>query len=235
MRRRDGAEIAAMYARFGLLPIGGGDGAADGAGDGPADGAPDERETDAAVTMSTTPSGSTEQVIERAFEPITSQEELDRRISGRLSRQEQTLRKTIRDEITKELRAEAEQRATTEEGEFKTLYETSLADIAALREQLAAKEGEIKSRDRAALVERIAKRHNLPAEMAGRLQGETEDELNADAKALARVVGKAPPVETEGGRGRNQPKRTRTPQNMHQYGANLPIVAFSGGQSTPEG
>lgn len=48
--------------------------------------------------------------------------------------------------------------------------------------------GEIKGYKVAALKSRIAREKGIPQEMEGRLSGETEEEIQADADALAKII-----------------------------------------------
>ena len=52
---------------------------------------------------------------------------------------------------------------------------------------------ELESLRRQTLVQKVALDKGLPAQLAGRLQGSTEDELSADADALLALVSKQPP------------------------------------------
>lgn len=68
-------------------------------------------------------------------------------------------------------------------------YEQAVADIKTrngeLEQQLAR--------------ERVARKYNLPDDLAGRLQGATAEELEADAKALQKYAAPAEPVVLSGG------------------------------------
>jgi membrane protein involved in colicin uptake len=74
--------------------------------------------------------------------------------------------------------------AMTEQGKFKELYEAAekrAADEAAARAEL---EQRIKAQETALLRQRIATEKGLPAALVDRLQGETPEELAADADVL---------------------------------------------------
>jgi hypothetical protein len=75
----------------------------------------------------------------------------------------------------------AEQAALAEQGKFKELFEKSNTELEKLRSELAAK-------DRALLVEKTAQKFNLPTELRDRLRGDTAEELESDAKALAKFA-----------------------------------------------
>jgi hypothetical protein len=77
----------------------------------------------------------------------------------------------------------AQQERDTEAAKAKGEWET----IAKQREdELAALKAQINDRDLRDRKTAIAKAAGLPDDLAGRLQGETDDELEADAKALAK-------------------------------------------------
>lgn len=129
--------------------------------------------------------------MEEKFKPITTQEELDAAIGARLARQKESLengfksereslRKTIREHegTIGELRKAAEAFDKTKEAQEK--------ELGKLRER-------VKGFERTALTERAAEAAGLSRAFAARLRGETEEELTADAKELAKLV--APPQE----------------------------------------
>lgn len=88
-------------------------------------------------------------------------------------------------------KADAEAKALAEQGNFKTLYEKAQADLQAERQAKAAIELSLKR-------ERIAQEIGLPALLAERLRGETDEELRADAKALLGVAKGAMPTHAVG-------------------------------------
>jgi hypothetical protein len=75
----------------------------------------------------------------------------------------------------------AEEQKLKEQGEYKTLLEKAEAEKKQLADQLVA-------RDRADLLARVAKKHSLPDELASRLHGETEADLEVDAAKLAKLI-----------------------------------------------
>lgn len=101
-----------------------------------------------------------------------SQAEVDALIKDRLDR---ASRKA--DEAAKKAAADAEAKALKEQGEFKTLFERTQAELEAERARAKALELESMRRD-------IAARVGLPAGLASRLQGSDEAALEADAKLL---------------------------------------------------
>ena len=87
----------------------------------------------------------------------------------------------------------AERKVAEEQGEFKKLYEATLAKV-------EAAEAKAKGLELDALKTKVAAAVKLPAGLAARLQGETEEELTEDAKVLAASLPK-PSFETDGGKG----------------------------------
>jgi uncharacterized protein (DUF885 family) len=101
----------------------------------------------------------------------------------------------LRAQIKDELKRDADAKAAKDAGNYKELADKYEAEIETLREEL-------ESRDRQSLRERIAVKHKLPADLAIRLRGETEAELEDDAKTLAKLVTARPAPDTEAGSGR---------------------------------
>jgi hypothetical protein len=137
------------------------------------------------------------------FAPITSQQEFDLRISERLARQEDYLRRQITEDVAQSLAKEAAERAAKEQGDFKVLYEQSEDKAVKLAEQLA-------ERDLADLKQKVAAKHQLPAFLAHRLVGTTEQELESDAKQLA-TAAKSDAVDTDAGKRSVKPNGSEPP------------------------
>ena len=76
------------------------------------------------------------------------------------------------------------------EAERKAKEEAELTETEKLRKRAAELEAELKSAQRSTMQRDAAAKHNLPAELATRLKGETPEELEADAKALAELLPK---------------------------------------------
>lgn len=144
--------------------------------------------------------------------PVTfSQEELNRRIG--MARAEG--RKQAQDEAKKK----AEEDEAARKGEWERLAGDRQAEIDALKAQLA-------ERDRDLLVAKVAAKHKLPPEIADRLKGQTEEDLDADAKALAKVVASRTAPDTEAGVGKDTATiRNDRPVPKRQEG---PVYAFDG-------
>ena len=87
----------------------------------------------------------------------------------------------------------AERKVAEEQGKFKELYEAAVA-------KQEAAEAKAKGLELDALKTKVAAAVKLPAGLAARLQGETEEELTEDAKLLAASLPK-PSFETDAGKG----------------------------------
>ena len=135
-----------------------------------------------------------------AFTPILTQADFDAAIAPRLERERRTAIKPYSD------------------------YETIKADLAAartasasLRDQLTAANAKIKGYETDSAKTRIALEAGLPYGMASRLTGETEEEILADAKALAAMLGGTAPSSTTPPLADTEPPAT---------GDNEPLRAF---------
>jgi hypothetical protein len=103
-----------------------------------------------------------------------------------------------RDEGKRTAQDEARRKHAEDEAKAKGEWEKVATDRQTEIERLT---GELAARDRALLVAKVAARHRLPETLATRLVGTTEEELETDAKALAKEVGARAAPETEAGAG----------------------------------
>lgn len=125
------------------------------------------------------------------FKIIETQEEFDKAIQERLNRQKESIEKQYADytEI-KERNTELEKevgklRITLSETTKKTEnYDKDIADLNA----------KIAGYETANMRTRIALQHGIPFDLAGRLVGEDEESITADAKKLAELVGHKDPI-----------------------------------------
>lgn len=138
-----------------------------------------------------------------AFKPIETQEDLDIIIGDRLKREREANEKKFAgfDEAKEKAAKYDELMAKDYEGQIRKLSE----DLKAEREKHAATDKTIadltaraNKAEKSNLKARIAHEMGLPHELADRLNGDTEDELKADAKALTGFVKpqSAPPLRT---------------------------------------
>ncbi len=122
----------------------------------------------------------------RTSSPETSrlpqtQEELDRIISERLTRAQRAERKAIEKEVKDGLEAERRREEAHKQGNYQKLYEES-------RQQLEALQRELEQANRLQIMSRIAAKYNLPTRLVDRLRGDSEEEIEADAKDLAKEL-----------------------------------------------
>jgi len=128
----------------------------------------------------------TEQPTETVAEqPATTQTpETGESVEARIVRMEAALKKANAEAAKYRKAAEAV------EAERKAKEEAELTETEKLRKRAAELEAELKSAQRSTMQRDAAAKHNLPAELATRLKGETPEELEADAKALAELLPK---------------------------------------------
>ena len=111
-------------------------------------------------------------------------------------------------------RDEYKERLDAIDREKMTELERAQSDLEKANERIAELEAEKTAREREQLVGKVLSDAKLPAEMADRLRGETQEELAADAKALAAALGfDRKPVDPSQGRGT---QRATTPMTLQQ-------------------
>ncbi len=139
---------------------------------------------DGAATPHGDASGKTADTAGKTF----TQAEVDALLSSRLERER---RKT--EEATAKARTEAERQAAEQQGEYQKLYEAEKAQREATEQRAAALE-------LAAMRREVADRLGVPAALVNRLQGDTPEALEADAKALMAALPKpgAPNINSTG-------------------------------------
>lgn len=87
---------------------------------------------------------------------------------------------------------EVEEAKAKEQGDFKTLLEQREAELADMKAKLEARD--LKDRKAA-----IAKANGIPEDAISRLQGATDEELEEDAKALAKLLKAREAPDTDAG------------------------------------
>ena len=118
------------------------------------------------------------------FTPITTQAEFDAAIAERLSRQEKSVMARFEGAIPK---ADADKLKAGYEAqieELKRQIETATSAQAASEQQLTDALSKCRAYESASVKTRIALECGLPYGMAGRLSGETEEEIRRDAESL---------------------------------------------------
>jgi len=78
---------------------------------------------------------------------------------------------------------------------------SEMTEVDRLKAEAVDRDAELSNLKRSQLLTRISAEHGLTPELAERLQGDTEEELTADAKQLAELVGKRPPAASAGAAG----------------------------------
>lgn len=125
------------------------------------------------------------------FIPITTQEEFDRAITDRIKRERETLEKKYSDyDALKERAASAEKQLD----ELKTSFEESTKKASEHEKTVADLTGKITSYELTSLKTRIAHELGIPYELSGRLTGNDEKELRADAESLSKLVSTGKPT-----------------------------------------
>lgn len=125
------------------------------------------------------------------FKAITTQEEFDKAIQERLNRQKESIEKQYADY------AEIKARNTeleTEIGALKTTLSETNGKTESYDKDIAELNAKIAGYETANMRTKIALQHGIPYDLAGRLVGEDEESITADAKKLAELVGRNDPV-----------------------------------------
>jgi hypothetical protein len=98
----------------------------------------------------------------------------------------------------------AETERAIKAGEIETVVASHAAEVADLNARIAELEGQITERDTAIIRAKVAAKHRIPALLVDRIRGANEQEMDADAKELAKTVAAPTAPETEAGRGNNR-------------------------------
>jgi len=101
------------------------------------------------------------------------------------------------DDATAKAKADAERKAAEEAGEFKKLYEGTVAKLQEAEQRATAASLAVTRRD-------IAAKLNVPSALADRLRGDTPEDIEADAKQLLAQLPKAT-LSANAGSGSRQP------------------------------
>jgi hypothetical protein len=132
-------------------------------------------ETQAAPDQPT--AGDTQPVAAQAERTFT-QADVDRIITERLNKE-----KAKAESMAAKAREDAERKAAEEQGKFRELYE-------AAQKRIADTEARLKAAEIASIKREVAARLNMPQALANRLQGETAEDIEADAKELMAALPK---------------------------------------------
>ena len=124
------------------------------------------------------------------FKPIESQEELDGIIKDRLKRERESTNKRYEGWISPEDHQRAFSDANQTFDDYKKAHEGDAKTI----EDLTAKNAAYET---ASLKSRIAHEVGLSLEWTGRISGEDEQSIRADAESLKKLVGNGAPLPTK--------------------------------------
>lgn len=116
------------------------------------------------------------------FKAITTQEELDSIIGERLKRQKESILKQYTDyEDLKTKNVDLEKELT----EIKKSLESSTSSKTELEKQIEELTEKVKAHDLSSLKIRYALENGIPYHLAGRISGDDEDSIKADAQSLS--------------------------------------------------
>jgi len=118
-----------------------------------------------------------------------TQADVDRIVKERLQREQGKA-----EQLAQKAREEAEAKALAEQGKYKELFEKQQADLQAAADRVKALELQT-------LRNNVATKVGLPAAFVDRLRGETEAEIEADAKSILAIIPKptAPNINANSG------------------------------------
>ncbi len=125
------------------------------------------------------------------FTPITTQEEFDRAIVDRIKRERETLEKKYSDYADLKSKAADYEKQL---GELKSSLDDSTKKASEHEKTVAELTEKISSYELASLKTRIAHEMGIPYELSGRLTGNDEKELRADAESLSKLVSAGKPT-----------------------------------------
>lgn len=137
------------------------------------------------------PTAGDTQPVAAQTERTFTQADVDRIITERLAKE-----KAKAESMAAKAREDAERKAAEEQGKFRELYE-------AAQQRIAEAESRLKAAEIASIKREVAGKFNMPQALASRLQGETLEEIEADAKELMAALPKpsAPNINSGTGNG----------------------------------
>ena len=132
------------------------------------------------------------------FTPITTQEEFDKAIKGRLAQKDRELEEKFKDYLSPDKVSELKKDYENKLEESKRLVKEAQDKLKENESSVAELKTRAEKAESSILKSKIAYQHKLPMELADRLVGETEEDLNKDAESLASIVGSGstPPLYT---------------------------------------
>lgn len=118
------------------------------------------------------------------FKVIETQEELDKIIAERLKRERTKVEEELKDQINSYV--DQIESLKSENAEIKA----SLEKVSEKDSEIEKLQGRIKGYEKSELQRKIALENKIPYNLAGRIQGETEEEMLEDAKSLSKYFEK---------------------------------------------
>ena len=137
------------------------------------------------------------------FQPIETQEELDRVLASRLQRERDTVAKSFQAQID-----ERDQKITGFESTIRDLNK-QVETLNGQSGRITELEAKVREYETASAKTRIARETGLPIDLADRISGDNEDAMRADAENLAKLlkIQQAPvPMYKPSGEGGNDSK-----------------------------
>ena len=116
------------------------------------------------------------------FQPINTQEELDRVLASRLQRERDTVTKSFQAQIT-----ERDEKITGFESTIKDLNK-QIETLNGQTGRITELEAKVREYETASAKTRIARETGLPLDLADRITGSDEDAMRADAESLAKLL-----------------------------------------------
>lgn len=132
------------------------------------------------------------------FTPITTQEEFDKAIKGRLAQKDRELEEKFKDYLSPDKVSELKKDYENKLEESKRLVKEAQDKLKENESSVTELKARAEKAESSILKSKIAHQHKLPMELADRLVGDTEEDLNKDAESLASIVGSGsiPPLYT---------------------------------------
>ena len=122
------------------------------------------------------------------FQPINTQEELDRVLASRLQRERDTVTKSFQAQIT-----ERDEKITGFESTIKDLNK-QIESLNGQTGRVAELEAKVREYETASVKTKIALELGIPYQMADRLSGNDEEEIREDAKSMIGFINSSKPV-----------------------------------------
>lgn len=128
------------------------------------------------------------------FKPIETQEELNNLIASRLERAKESVKREYEEKYKDYDAYKSQIEALNND---KTTLENQLNELNGKLSTFDALDAKTKKLEAENLKIKIALSEGIPFEMAGRLAGETEEEIKRDAKAMANFISVSKPMPTK--------------------------------------